>query len=471
MERGSRTYTLAVYTVLILSFALTASLWYTIYFSLEPHIRLPSPGTTAPNGETVLQPTVIGGYVSILVGFMMSEPALWYFFFIFVVIVLLNEVSYMPLGFLHQYISRKRGRPLEVLPLVSVIVPAYNEEKVIEGTVHTVLELDYPNKEIIVVNDGSTDGTERLVKPYAVEGKVRLINRPNGGKALALNTGVLVAKGDIIVAIDADGAIERDAINRLVTHFQDQNVVSVAGNVKVGNRVNVLTNLQALEYIREINLRRRAFDLLNTVYVVPGAIGAFRKGAYRQVGLYDRDTVTEDMDVTIKLVKSGDLVLYEPNAVAHTEAPEDLRGWFRQRSRWFGGSLQTVIKHRAFWWRHGTLSFIGFPYLLLSMLFIPIVELTALVVGLVYSLLGMWLGISLAFLAVISVELVCSILSIFIDKEDWHLVLYTPIYVLVYRYLTDIVRMKCAWDIYRGKLGWTRAKRYGGLAQKIGYKQ
>jgi poly-beta-1,6 N-acetyl-D-glucosamine synthase len=469
MERGSRTYIFSVYTVLILSFALTASLWYTVYSSLEPVIRLPEPEVTAPNGGSLVQPTIIQRYVSILVTFIRSEAMTWYFFFIFLVIVFLNEVSYMPLGFLHQYISGKRGRRSEGFPLVSIIVPAYNEEKVIEGTIQTLLEVDYPNKEIIVVNDGSTDATEQLVKPYAFEGKVGLINRPNGGKALALNTGILVANGEIIVAIDADGAIERDAIKRLATHFQDPNVVSVSGNVRVGNRVNVLTNLQALEYIREINLRRRAFDLLNTVYVVPGAIGAFRKSAIRQVGLYDRDTVTEDMDATIKLVKSRGFVVYEPNAVAHTEAPEDLRGWFRQRSRWFGGSLQTVIKHRRFWWRHGALSFIGFPYLLLSMVFIPIVELTALIVGLVYSLLGMWLGISLAFLAVISVELACSILSIFIDREDWRLVLYTPIYVLVYRYLTDIVRIRCFWEIYRGKLGWTRAKRYGGLAQKIGY--
>ena len=157
MERGSRTYIFSVYTVLILSFALTASLWYTVYSSLEPVIRLPEPEVTAPNGGSLVQPTIIQRYVSILVTFIRSEAMTWYFFFIFLVIVFLNEVSYMPLGFLHQYISGKRGRRSEGFPLVSIIVPAYNEEKVIEGTIQTLLEVDYPNKEIIVVNDGSTD--------------------------------------------------------------------------------------------------------------------------------------------------------------------------------------------------------------------------------------------------------------------------------------------------------------------------
>lgn len=463
---------LLIYFVLLISYVLTAVIFYEIYSTLEPLFLLPPPQTSAPYQDTMPggQPPLIYVYLLLLYTAFRTAPALLYFFLIFILLVFLNEVSYILLAVLHRYLSGKRILPIgkwRSVPLVSIIVPAYNEEKVIEGTILSLLELDYPKKEIIVVNDGSTDGTEQVVKPYVMRGQVQLVNRPNGGKAVALNTGIAFANGEIIMCTDADSVVERAALTKLVANFQNPDVVAVAGNVKVGNRVNLLTKLQALEYVREINLRRRAFDLLNTIYVVPGAVGAFRKSTYEGIGWYDKDTVTEDMDVTVKFVKTGNLVRYESRAVAHTEAPENLHGWFRQRLRWFGGSLQTVVKHRIAWWRFGALGFIGLPYLLLSMIIVPVVELTALVVGLVYSALGMWFGITLAFLAAIGIEFACSILSVFIDQDDPKLILYTPIYVLVYRYLSDIVRMKCYWDLYRGKLGWTRARRYGDLSAKI----
>lgn len=467
---GTRSKTL-IYLVLLISYVLTAAIFYGIYSTLEPLFQLPTPQPSAtPTDTSPASQPLLYVYLLLLYSAFRTTPALLYFFLIFILLVFLNEISYILLAVLHRYLSGKRLRPIgkwRSVPMVSIIVPAYNEEKVIGDTILSLLELDYPRKEIIVVNDGSTDGTEQVVTPYVRKGQVQLVNRPNGGKAVALNTGIAFANGEIIVCTDADSVVERAALTKLVANFQNPRVVAVAGNVKVGNRVNLLTNLQALEYVREINLRRRAFDLLNTVYVVPGAVGAFRKSAYQGVGWYDKDTVTEDMDVTVKFVKTGDLVLYESRAVAHTEAPENLRGWLRQRIRWFGGSLQTVAKHRVSWWRFGALGFVGLPYLLLSMIIVPVVELTALVVALVYSALGMWFGVTLAFLVAIGIEFACSILSVFIDQDDPKLILYTPIYVLVYRYLSDIVRMKCYWDMFRGKLGWARTGRYGGLVGKI----
>ncbi len=463
MERGFR---LAIYFVLILSYLITAALFLWIYLLVEPMLTLPPEPSVSPLPEA----PPISQRLLFLYRLIRSPTIASVFFSLFLIAVFLNEFSYIFLAILHAFISKRRVKPIDKwkgMPLVSIIVPAHNEEKVIEETIRTLLDTSYPNKEIIIVNDGSTDRTEEIVKPYAMRGEVILINRPNAGKAMALNTGVHIANGEIVVVIDADGAVERDAITKIVAPFEDPRVVAVAGNVKVGNRVNLLTKLQALEYIREINLRRRALDLLNAIYVVPGAIGAFRRSAYLEVGWYDKDTVVEDMDITVKFLKAKGLILYEGAAIVHTEAPETLRSWFRQRNRWYGGTLQTLVKHRSHWWRHGTLSAVAFPYLYLSTIFVPVLEITAILVGLIYILLGLWRGVLLYFAAAMVVEFFCSILGIIVDGEDLELILLTPIYVLVYRYFVDAVRMKCYWNYYKGRLGWTRAERYGGLERKI----
>lgn len=458
------------YTILLFSFLLTGLIFYALYSALYPYLLLPEP-TTPPmvpvDGGPVVPTPWYTIYVNILILWIKSRTVLFYFFLIFLVVTFLNELSYVPLGYYHGRLDRGREQPFSSTPSVSIIVPAYNEEKVIKDTITSLLEVNYPDKEIIVVNDGSTDGTERVVAPFAERGDVRLINRPNGGKAAALNTGLFFARGEVIVTIDADVAVERGSVAELAPHFSDPDVVAVAGNVKVGNRVNVLTKLQALEYIRGINLRRRAFDVLNTILVAPGSISAFRKSAYERVGAYDRGTVTEDMDTTVKLTKTRNALRYEPSAVGHTEAPEGLRGLIRQRRRWYGGTLQTTLKHRVSWWRFGTLSSIGFPYLVMSMFFLPIAELTALILAIVYLASGLYLGVFYAFLAVLAIEFVLSALAIHMDGEDWGLLWYTPIYVLVYRYILDGIRLKTYWDLLRGKLKWAPSERLGRLPEKI----
>jgi len=457
-----------IWTTLIASFILITLLILGIYYVVDPFFRLPTEPPTPPTGAPqppgpTVPPIIYQIYYATRFG---HGPI--FFFFIFVILIFLNETSYIALAFLHRHFSRGRMRIISEwkhIPLVTIIIPARNEEKVIEGTILTILETDYPRKEIIVVNDGSTDRTEGVVRRYMKYG-VRLINQPNAGKAVALNNGILYAKGEIIVVFDADTIVDTDAITKLANHFKDPDVVSVSGNVKVGNRINLLTHMQALEYVREINTRRRAFDLLNTIYVVPGAIGAFRKSSFSSMGMYDTDTVTEDMDVTIKLVKRG-IVLYDGDAVSHTEAPEDLKGWSRQRSRWYGGTMQTIWKHRIAWWHYGTLSYVGFPFLMLSMFFTPVMELTALLVGVVYALLGLWAGIFLIFGFLAVLEFTSTIISIFIDEEDYKLIFYVPAYVLVYRYMLDIVRMKVFWDVLTGRTKWSRTGRYGDLQKKV----
>jgi len=465
-------YRLFVWSVYLLSLVLSGVVLYFLYLSVEAYFVI-APTSTAPpypGGPA-------GGareipILSVAIAVITSRPALFYFYGLFLTLVFLNELSYLPLSVLHEYTLRhiRTIQPIdkwERIPMVSIIIPAYNEEKVIEGTVKTLLESDYPNKEIIVVNDGSTDNTEAVLRPYALQGKIRLINRPNGGKAKAINLGVSLATGEIIVSVDADGAIERGAITRLIANYQDPTVDAVGGNVKVGNRINLLTRLQALEYIKGLNLRRRAFDMLVTTDVIPGALASFRKSVFKLVGTFDSDTVTEDMDQTVKLLKGGRRVLYDAKAVVHTEAPEDLKSLFRQRKRWNSGTVMVLLKHSAYWWKHGALSYIAYPYLVLSTIIVPVAELTAFVLTFVYAALGRWIGMGVIFSQFLLLELALSATAIYLDKEDWQLILYVPAYALLYRYLLDIFRLATYVEMYRKKIGWTRADRYGALRKKI----
>jgi len=460
-----------VYALLLVSFATTGALFYLLYRLLYPYLAItpvPSGVPQAGPGGPGQSQTPIDIMISVLSVALTSRPAVFLFYTILLVSTFLNELSYVPLAAYHRRLARMRARVDSArLPYVSVILPAHNEERVIETAIETLTDLDYPNREVVVVNDGSTDLTEKRIWRYVQSGQIRLISRPCGGKAVAVNTGIAVARGEIIVVVDADSAPQRDTIRQLVVHFEDPGVVATSGNVKVGNRVNLLTKLQCLEYIRSINLRRRAFDVLDSELVVPGAIGAFRKSAYREVGTMDRDTVVEDMDLTVRLGKSGGDVRYEPHAVAFTEAPEDLRSLVKQRMRWYGGTFQTWLKHRHRWWSFGPLSSVGFPYLTLTMFFIPVVELVTLAFLFVYLVQGLFLGVLLAATSILVIEFALSSAAVLLDDEDPRLILQTPIYAFVYRYLLDLIRVKAYWDVYRKRIGWTRPSRHGKLTDRV----
>ncbi len=233
------------------------------------------------------------------------------------------------------------------LPGVTVLIPAHNEESVIVQTVTSVLASDYQAMQVIVVNDGSTDDTGMLLDShFGDEQRVKIIHQVNRGKAAALNNAMDHAQTEIVVTIDADTEIEPDAIRQLVRHFSDPQIGAVAGNVKVGNRSRWLTRWQALEYITSQNMEKRAFDLLNCITVVPGALGAWRKQAIEAAGGITADTVAEDADLTVAIRRLGWRVSYEERAIAWTEAPETAGGLVRQRFRWTFGTLQSFWKHR-----------------------------------------------------------------------------------------------------------------------------
>lgn len=262
-------------------------------------------------------------------------------------------------------------------PLVSVIVPTYNEERVIAQTVGSLLASEYPRLEIIIVDDGSTDLTCNIVREnFADEARVLLLAKENGGKAEALNFALRHAQGEIIVALDADTIFEPATIGALVRRFHDPHVGAVAGNAKVGNRINVITRWQALEYITSQNLDRRAFSSLNCITVVPGAVGAWRRELIERAGGFTSDTLAEDQDLTLRLGRLGYDIVYEENAIAWTEAPDTVRGLAKQRFRWSYGTLQCMWKHRdaLFRPRYGTLGLVGMPNVWLFQILFPLIS-------------------------------------------------------------------------------------------------
>jgi len=244
--------------------------------------------------------------------------------------------------------SRKpRADPPAFEPSVSVIIPAYNEERVIAESVARVLASEYPALQVIVADDGSKDATSRIVaEAFGNDPRVTLLTLVNGGKASALNHALTHATGEVIIALDADTQFEPKTIARLVRWFADPRIGAVAGDARVGNRVNLVTRWQAVEYITAQNLERRALAGFDAMTVVPGAVGAWRRAALDEVGGYPEDTLAEDQDLTIAIQRAGWRVTYDPRAVAWTEAPESFRALAKQRFRWAFGTLQCLWKHR-----------------------------------------------------------------------------------------------------------------------------
>jgi peptidoglycan-N-acetylglucosamine deacetylase len=272
---------------------------------------------------------------------------------------------------------RKRKIPAGVYePQVAVLIPAYNEEKVIVRTIRSVLNSAYPYLHVVVIDDGSTDRTYDVARAaYAKEiaaGKLTLLSKPNAGKAEALNYGLRHIQEEVYVGIDADTVIAVDAIAKLICHFVDPRVGAVAGNAKVGNRVNLWTRWQALEYITSQNFERRALDLFNVVTVVPGAIGAWRTAAVLAGGCYPINTVAEDADLTMNLLEQGYQVIYEDRALAFTEAPVNAKGLMRQRFRWSFGILQAVFKHRQAFRTNRAMGLFALPNILVFQILLPL---------------------------------------------------------------------------------------------------
>lgn len=301
---------------------------------------------------------------------------------IFLLAMLLSLLKIISLAILaiRQYKVSKRHYS-EIIPQptnkVSIIVPGYNEEITAPKTVENLLLSDYPDFEIIFVDDGSKDDTYKNISAsYGNHPKVKVLTKPNGGKASALNFGIGFASGDILVCIDADTVLKSDAVSLMVAYFSDPEVAAVAGNVKVGNRKNLLTRWQSIEYITSQNFDRLAYSIVNAIMVIPGAIGAFRREAVQNVGMFTTDTLAEDCDLTLRLLRAGYKVQSCNKALAFTEAPETLKMLLKQRFRWTFGIMQSFWKHhdRLFVRKTPNLGWIVLPNMLVFQLILPILS-------------------------------------------------------------------------------------------------
>jgi len=352
---------------------------------------------------------------------------------------------------------------------VSIIVPGYNEELTAPKTVENLLRSDYPDMEIVFVDDGSKDNTFRNIQTlYGEHPKVKVLTKPNGGKASALNYGIGFASGDILVCIDADTVLNPDAVSRMVACFDDPEMAAVAGNVKVGNRKNLLTRWQSIEYITSQNFDRRAYEMVNAIMVVPGAIGAFKREAVMKIGMFTTDTLAEDCDLTLRLLSAGYKVRTCNEALAFTEVPETLHMLLKQRFRWTFGIMQSFWKHRGnlFVRRNPNLGWIVLPNMLIFQLILPLmsplVDLT-LILSLFMPKGGI---IALLYFGYYFLDLCISMLAFHYDGEKFTLREAGNLFLqrIIYRQLLWYVLVKGYLRALKGELAaWGFLKRTGSV--------
>ncbi len=356
------------------------------------------------------------------------------------------------------------------LPMISLIVPAYNEGPVIEAAIRSLLKLDYPNYEVLIVDDGSTDDTYEKALAVARQSpviSVRVISKRNGGKADALNTGITSARGEFVLNMDGDTKLSRNTLRACIRHFDDPRIGAVAGNVKVLNRENIWTRVQALEYVEGLAMARKAQSFMRSVNIIPGPLGMFRKSVLQQVGGYDHDTFAEDCDLTLKMLMRGWHIAYEPTAIAWVETPSGLLDLLKQRYRWTRGILQAMRKHSSALWqpRKAGINF----YILWYMLFEGIIWPISTVAGSVFfAYVGLRYGIVLFifywWLQLTMLDVIAATYCVVVEEEDPALIGYAVAFRLFYITIVDVSKVFATLEEWRGTaMTWGKLQREGKL--------
>ena len=416
------------------------------------------------------------------VGFILMSIASWVVTDLFILGIILGIVRMMFIGFfacVEWVRDGFRKFRADFHPRVSVIVPAYNEEKVIANTLRALLKSTYPDLDIIVVDDGSKDQTfTRVINEFGNNPRVRAFTKPNGGKSVALNFGIQQTNAEIIFAQDADTIILPNAIEKLVRHFGNPRVGAVAGNAKVGNRINLLTKWQALEYITSQNLDRRAFATLNCITVVPGAIGAWRRELILPAGGFTNDTLAEDADLTLKILRAGYKIEYEEEAIALTEAPDSVRGFLKQRFRWMYGTLQAAWKHSDMILRprYGALGLVALPNIFIFQVLFPLIS--PLMDLLLVASIATWVWqrsqhptdfasndalvrVLVFYVLFLIIDYLGALVAFLLErKEQWSLLIWLFFQRFVYRQLMYYVAIQAVVTAIRGRIaGWGKLER------------
>ena len=410
---------------------------------------------------------------------------------VFLVILIVRYALLLWLGYLHHIESqvssdtagalptaRSAGRgqtaakpPAEnSLQAITIIIPVFNEAAVIEAALSSLLALDYPAYEVLVIDDGSTDDTfaiaSRMQGRYG-DVELRAVTKRNGGKASALNAGIALARTPFVLCMDGDSRLSRDTLRHAMRHFADPRVAAVAGNVKVVNRNNVWTKLQALEYVEGLNMPRRAQGFLRVVNIIPGPIGIFRRDVLLAVGCYATDTFAEDADLTLKIVTRGWHVVYEERAIAYTEAPETLVQLIKQRYRWTRGILQALRKRTGALASHrGDLAVkLSLGMMLFEAVIWPVVSIVGNVLFAVLALAGgATAGIFYWWVLLTMLDVAAALYSLGMEGEDLRLVPYAVAYRLFFITMVDVTKLfATAEELARVRMTWGKLERAGRI--------
>jgi cellulose synthase/poly-beta-1,6-N-acetylglucosamine synthase-like glycosyltransferase/peptidoglycan/xylan/chitin deacetylase (PgdA/CDA1 family)/spore germination protein YaaH len=411
-------------------------------------------------------------YDVVVVGFFIGNK---FIFYIFISAIFLAMGRIILIGILasRQYsLNKKIDTSPHPQPPVSIIVPAYNEEVTAIKTIQSLLKTEYPEFMIIFVDDGSKDKTYQVVlEAYGNHPLVKVLTKPNGGKASALNFGITHAEHEYVVCIDADTQLKTDAIYHLMSYFTDEEIGAVAGTVKVGNENNIITNWQSIEYITAQNMDRRAFDIINSITVVPGAIGAFRKSAIFRAGGFTYDTLAEDCDLTMRILKQGYVIKNCAEAVAYTEAPETLNMLLKQRFRWSFGVIQSFWKNRdaLFNKKYKYFGMVGMPNILIFQIILPLFSPLADLI----MLLGLFGDkpekMLVYYVAFVFIDFLVAIIAFRMEKEDYRKLVYIIPQRFIWRQLMYYILFKSIRKALKGELNtWGVLKRTGNVKLKKG---
>lgn len=423
---------------------------------LSPEETMPETKSPVHSGPTLI--TNAG-----LMALHWSEEFLWAFMIATSLLTLLRSATLAVLALQRRTPSPAAG----MSPPVSIILAAFNEEKVLSATLRSIVRTDYAGPiEIIVVDDGSTDATAEEAANFP-DARIRVIRQPNAGKSTALARGLAEAHHEHLVFLDADTQFQPDTLRHLIQPLGDPRVGAVSGHARVGNRSTWIGRFQSLEYICGFNLDRRAYDRLNAITVVPGAISAFRRTAIESAGGFATDTIAEDTDITLALHRAGWRVTYAPDALAWTEAPETVRALAKQRFRWAFGTMQCLWKHRDLFFnpRHGGLGVFSLPSIVLFQIVlvaaIPLVD-----VALIASLLtGAGVLFAAYFLGFLLCDLLLALLACRIEKEPLTQAAWIIPMRFLYRPVLSFVIWRSILHILRGAfVGWGKLERKGTVA-------
>ena len=417
---------------------------------------------------------VLGSLYNLLIQFYFYGN--WFLLYLFLSAIFLAVGRVVLIGVLavKQYIDNKKvnrvpADPAE-LPAVSIIVPGYNEEVTVIKTIESLLKTNYPSFEIIFVDDGSKDKTYEMVNDaYGNHPLVKVLTKPNGGKASALNFGIAHANNGFVICIDADTQLKNDAIYHLMTYFTDEEIGAVAGTVKVGNENNMITRWQSIEYITAQNMDRRAFDLINSITVVPGAIGAFRKSAIFRAGGFTYDTLAEDCDLTMRILKQGYVVKNCAEAIAYTEAPETLNGLLKQRFRWSFGVMQSFWKNKdaLFNKKYKFFGMLGMPNILIFQIVLPLFSPLADLMMIIGLFGNKPEKIIIYYIAFVLIDFIVAIIAFRMEREDYKKLVYIIPQRFIWRQLMYYVLFKSIRKALKGELsGWGALKRTGNVIIK-----